>query len=256
MKKQRSYLRAMMVGMLLGMAFLTHGKVEAAGNGGVTAYPTRINIMVDGQPTEMEAYGIDGSTFVRLVDVGKAVDFNVYWDAEAQSVCLESTNAYTGQAPTGWSRNRTVSPERQEIVDRTNAARKREGLNRLDIDEMLMEAAQVRATEMAAATLYAHVRPDGSAFHTVTDCPYVGENIHRISQPYLKYYGLELAETAVEDWLDSDLHRENLLRPDTVSIGVGIAKGVNDNGETAWYCVQLFMVNGGEIHRVADPVLK
>ena len=79
-------------------------------------------------------------------------------------------------------------------------------------------------------------------------------DIHRISQPYLKYYGRELAETAVSGWLESPVHRENLLNEESAYVGVGIAKGKNDNGESAWYCVQLFMVNGGEITWVDDPI--
>ena len=256
MKRQRPYLRAMIIGMLLGMAFVSNGKAEAAGNSGVIAYPSLLRILVDGRETQMEAYGINGSAFVRLTDVAREVDFDVYWDDATQSVCVETKNDCGGEGTESWPGKKTIEPKRQEIVDLTNAARKKAGLNTLEMDEMLMQAAQARADEMAAATMYAHIRPDGSRFSTVTDCPYVGENIHRISQPYLTYYGLELAQTAVDDWIESPLHRENLLRGDMAAIGVGVAKGVNDQGETAWYCVQLFMVNGGEIHWVDDPILE
>ena len=259
MKKQRPYLRAMMIGMLLGFFLVANGRASAAGNGCVSAYPAQVNILVDDCAAEMEAYGINGSTFVRLVDVGKAVDFNVYWDGSVQSVRVESENPYTGEAPKvaafAMARTVPIDPDRQDIIDRTNTARRKAGVAELEIHDLLMQAAQNRATELAEATLYAHVRPDGSKFSTVTDCPYVGENIHRISQPYLKYYGRELAETAVSGWLDSPVHRENLLNADSAYVGVGIAKGKNDNGESAWYCVQLFMVNGGEIHWVDDPMI-
>lgn len=258
MKKQRPYLRAMMIGMLLGFFLLADGTASAAGNGCVSAYPAQVKILVDDCPAAVEAYGINGSTFVRLVDVGKAVDFNVYWDGSVQSVRVESECPYTGQATQpaafGIARNMTIDPDRQDIIDRTNAARRKAGRQELEVHELLMQAAQNRATELAEATLYAHIRPDGSKFSTVTDCPYVGENIHRISQPYLKYYGRELAETAVSGWLESPVHRENLLNEESAYVGVGIAKGKNDNGESAWYCVQLFMVNGGEITWVDDPI--
>ena len=256
MKKQRPYLRAMAIGMLLGMMFLSHGgKAVAAGVESVLAYPVKIGILIDDRQTEVDAYSIEGSAYVRLADIGREVDFNVYWDNETRNICVNSDCPYTGEAPAVWSRQRVIEPERQEIVDRTNAAREKVGLAPLEMNDLLMEAAQVRAEEMAAATLYDHVRPDGRKFNTVTDCPYVGENIHRISQPYLKYYKRELAETAVDEWLESCLHRENLLRADTTCIGVGVAKGKNSNGETAWYCVQLFMVDGGEISWVDAPVL-
>ena len=34
---------------------------------------------------------------------------------------------------------------------------------------------------MATHTVYSHTRPDGRKFNTVTDCPYMAENIHRIA---------------------------------------------------------------------------
>ena len=60
---------------------------------------------------------------------------------------------------------------KQDIVDRTNALRKGNGVAALRVNDKLMQAAQVRAEEMAASGVYSHTRPDGRKNTTVTDCP-------------------------------------------------------------------------------------
>ena len=77
-----------------------------------------------------------------------------------------------------------------------------------------------------------------------------------ITTYYLDYYDLELAEAAVNDWVASTAHLENILNPDVDSIGVGIAMGKNDKGDKTWYCVQLFLVEGCEVNWVDDPITK
>lgn len=254
MKSQRSNFLVLIVGMLLGMVFMAGSQVETnAAGGALQALPATIDIRIDGARENIEAYGINGTTFVRLVDVGKAVDFNVYWDSQAQAVQVESCSSYTGKAP-AVKKDETQEAIRKEIIALTNEIRKKHGMEPLTTDKKLMEAAQVRATEMAATGVYDHVRPDGSKFHTVTDCAYMGENIHRISTYYLAYYGLDLAEAAVADWSESSGHMENMLNPEVSSIGVGISKGKNGKGEEAWYCVQLFLGTGCVINWVDEPM--
>ena len=53
-------------------------------------------IYVDGRRVAMEAYAIGGSNYVKLRDVGKALNFNVYWDGSVQ---VQSNAPYTGEAP-------------------------------------------------------------------------------------------------------------------------------------------------------------
>ena len=54
-------------------------------------------IYVDGQQVQMETYAINGSNYVKLRDVGQAVDFEVYWDGSAARII--SDKPYTGQPP-------------------------------------------------------------------------------------------------------------------------------------------------------------
>ena len=43
-------------------------------------------IFVDGQEVQIEAYVIHDNNFMQLRDIGKAIGFNVYWNAEDGSV--------------------------------------------------------------------------------------------------------------------------------------------------------------------------
>ena len=214
----------------------------------------------------MEAYTINGNNYVKLRDIGKAVRFEVYWDGDEKCVQIESDKPYTGEAPVKVKTSEPASqPEvttpaddvdamKQDIVDRTNALRREKGVAALRVNDKLMRAAQVRADEMAAHTVYSHTRPNGEKFNTVTDCPYMAENIHRIADWVLS--DQTLTERAVADWSTSTAHRKNMVNPKLSAIGVGLARGVNDNGDPCWYCVQLFLYDGYAITRVDPPANK
>ena len=223
-------------------------------------------VLVDGQEVRLTAYNINVSNYVRLRDIGKAVGFEVYWDSENGCVQVESGKPYTGEAPAKAEPDKPLSrPEdtsttidvnalKQDIIDRTNALRKENGVAALRINDRLMQEAQVRADEMASSSVYSHTRPDGRRNTSVTDCPYVGENIHRIADCALQ--GKSVSEAAVWSWNLSGGHRDNLLEKNYAETGVGLSRGVNDSGEACWYCVQLFLWNGYSISWVDTPAAK
>jgi len=244
----------LLAGLLVGLALGADTGVGAAG-GKEEAVPAAFSVYVDGRRADITAYAINGSTFVRLVDVGKEVDFNVYWDGAANAVQVESGAPYLGKASVVKEQDKTdeVQQVRNEIVKLTNEARRNKGLKELEVNNKLMEAAQVRATELAATTTYSHDRPDGSRYTTVTDSPYVGENLYRVSNRYMKQEGKTLPRIAMDAWLTSSGHLANILNDELGGIGVGIAKGLNTSGEEAWYCVQMFLVDGCVITWVDSP---
>ena len=219
-------------------------------------------ILVDGQEVRLTAYNINGNNYVMLRDVGRAVGFNVYWDSDAKCVQVESKKPYTGEAPVTSAEAKPVeqpaqtdvAAAKQDIVDRTNALRKENGVAVLRVNDRLMQAAQVRANEMATHTVYSHTRPDGRKFNTATDCPYMAENIHRIADWTMS--NQTLAERAVADWYASTVHHKNMVNPMLSEMGVGVARGVNDTGDPCWYCVQLFLYDGYSITRVDTPANK
>ena len=189
----------------------------------------------------------------KLRDIGKAVGFEVYWDGDAKCVQVESKKPYTGEAP---AEADPVTPEqtehvsidaaaaKQDIIDRTNALRKENGVAALRVNEKLMQAAQVRADEMAASGVYSHTRPDGRKYTTITDCPYIGENICQMPLIYLAQQKTTLPERVVLLWSNSSGHRKNMTNARYGEIGIGLAKGTDENGLECWYCVQLFLWNG------------
>lgn len=253
----------LLIGLALGFAL---GSPAAQAIEGILAQRCTSPILLNGAPVEIEAYNINGHNYFKLRDIGKAVGFNVYWNAEDGTVQIETNRPYTGEAPAKVETDKPVSqPEvtasaadvdamKQDIVDRTNALRKENGIAPLTTSDKLMQAAQVRADEMAAHTVYSHTRPNGEKFNTVTDCPYMAENIHRIADWTLSEQ--TLAEQAVADWNASTTHHKNMLNPKLSEIGIGLARGVNDNGNPCWYCVQLFLYDGYSISWVDTPTNK
>ena len=245
---------------------LLAGITTTAYAAGIMAERSHHRVVVDGKEAQMEAYVINGSNYVKLRDIGKAVGFEVYWDSENGCVQVESGKPYTGEAPAKVEPDKPLSrPEdtsttidvnalKQDIIDRTNALRKENGVAVLRVNDKLMQAAQVRADEMAAHTVYSHTRPNGGKFNTVTDCPYMAENIHRIADWVLS--DQTLAERAVADWSASTTHNKNMVNPKLSEIGVGLARGINDTGDPCWYCVQLFLYDGCSVTRVDTPTNK
>ena len=221
-------------------------------------------ILVDGQEVRLTAYNINGNNYVMLRDIGRAVGFNVYWNSDAKCVQVESGKPYTGEAPVTSAEAKPVeqpaqtdvAAAKQDIVDRTNALRKENGVAALCVNDRLMQAAQVRADEMAASGIYSHTRPDGRKSNTVTDSRYTGENIHSISELYLEQQHKTLSEAVVNLWSNSKAHTDNMTSSRYGEIGVGLARGVNQSGLDCWYCVQVFLLDGCEVTWVDTPASK
>ena len=262
MKKQ---IFTMLTGLLIG-AVLTGGSAAVAA--GIMAERSHHRVVVDGKEVQMEAYVINGNNYVMLRDVGKTVGFEVYWDGDTKCVQIESDKPYTGEAPVKAGTSEPASqPEvttpadevavaKQDIVDRTNALRRAKGVAALRVNDKLMQAAQVRADEIAASGVYSHTRPDGRKSNTVTDSKYTGENLHNISELYLEQQHKTLSEAVVELWSNSKAHADNMTSARYGEIGVGLACGIDKDGFDCWYCVQVFLLDGCEVTWVDTPVMK
>lgn len=247
--------------ILIGAVIFGKASAYAAG---IMAERSTHRVIVDGQETQMEAYVIGGSNYVMLRDVGKTVGFNVYWDSDAKCVQIESDKPYTGEAPVELltappaeqPAQTDAAAAKQDIVDRTNALRRGKGVAALRVSDKLMQAAQVRADEMAASGIYSHTRPDGRKSNTVTDSKYTGENIHRVSELYLEQQHKMLSEAVTELWSNSKGHADNMTSSRYGEIGVGLARGIDQNGLDCWYCVQVFLLDGCSVTWVDAPASK
>lgn len=111
-----------------------------------------------------------------------------------------------------------------DVVDIVNQERAKLGRAPLTMDRDLMEAAMQRAAECVVS--FSHTRPNGTTCFTISSKA-MGENIAA---------GNVTAAATMEQWMNSDGHRENLLRSNWSSIGVGAFRA--QNGSTYW--VQLF----------------
>ncbi|MCL1890504.1 MAG: CAP domain-containing protein [Coriobacteriia bacterium] len=110
-----------------------------------------------------------------------------------------------------------------EVVSSVNVARAANGKAALTVDKDLTAAAMQRVAEIAV--FFNHTRPSGKSCFTVSDKVY-GENIAA---------GYSTSANVMTGWMNSDGHRENILRNTFVSIGVGCFV---HEGTTYW--VQLF----------------
>lgn len=89
---------------------------------GASAKVTDQKITVDGVQVNMTAYQIGGSNYVKLRDIGKQINFGVSYDADTESVCIdtdapytESTTPASGSAITKW--NKTMSEFNQAMIN-------------------------------------------------------------------------------------------------------------------------------------------
>ena len=84
------------IGILAGLAL--SGPVAKATTT-VTATFSNQPIYVDGQRVSMIAYSIGGNNYVRLRDIGKAVNFGVTYDAASNTVQIDSMQPYQEEIP-------------------------------------------------------------------------------------------------------------------------------------------------------------
>ena len=79
------------IGILAGLA-LSAPAAQAAAS--ITATLSDQPIYVDGQRVSMTAYSIGGNNYVKLRDIGQAVNFGVTYDTASNTVQINSTQPY------------------------------------------------------------------------------------------------------------------------------------------------------------------
>jgi uncharacterized protein YkwD len=121
-----------------------------------------------------------------------------------------------------------------EMVERTNAARRAAGMPSLARSVNLMQAAQLQADQMVKAGRMDHELP-GQPYPTLKsrlaavqyDVRAAGENIAE---------GQRNAAEALATWMNSPGHRANILSADYTELGTGVAAARNGR----LYFVQVF----------------
>ena len=91
MKSRKREAIFMGIGVLAGLV-LSGSAAQAADY--LTARPTTQAFYLDGEKISLTAYLIGGSSYVRLRDIGRAVDFGVTYDAATNSVYIDPDAHY------------------------------------------------------------------------------------------------------------------------------------------------------------------
>lgn len=108
-----------------------------------------------------------------------------------------------------------------EAFNQVNEERAEYGLDALKWDQNLETVSSVRAKECSVS--FSHTRPNGSKWCTVNSKIQGGENLA---------FGFDTAEDAVEAWMNSPTHRDNILYDEFEKVAISIYE--DDNGTCYW----------------------
>ncbi len=108
-----------------------------------------------------------------------------------------------------------------EVIRLTNVERSNNGLAPLASNDVLSQAAIAKGNDMLAKGYWAHFAPDGTSPWTFFlnfgyKYRYAGENLAR---------DFADAGSAVNAWMNSPTHRENILNANYQEIGIGVVEG-------------------------------
>ena len=112
-----------------------------------------------------------------------------------------------------------ISPD--EVIRLTNEKRATAGLVPLKLNSTLSQAAQAKGVDMLNKDYWAHAAPNGAQpwkffIDFGYQYRYAGENLAR---------DFSNASSAVDAWMASPSHKENLLSPKYKEIGIGVVEG-------------------------------
>lgn len=121
------------------------------------------------------------------------------------------------------------------LVDETNSARKTESLGTLTVNQKLVEAAQMKADDMATRGYFSHVSPDGkNSWYWFKEVGYnyaaAGENLA---------VNFTDSKDVTNAWMHSPSHRSNIMGENYTEIGIATAHGTY-KGRDAIFVAQMF----------------
>ncbi len=147
-------------------------------------------------------------TLVPLRAVSEAAGAEVLWNGETETVTITTAPNETED----WG---------MRVLELTNDIRAEHNLTPLVWDDTLASLAKEHCEDMADRGYFSHNTPEGkSPFDRMKEAGiryvYAGENIAA---------GHYSPEEAVNSWMKSEGHRENILNPNYKSLGVSFARG-------------------------------
>lgn len=134
--------------------------------------------------------------------------------------------------PTPCQEKLELSKDERELIDLTNAERRKEGLPVLKPNSTLMKVAREHAANMAKQEKMAHNLDGKTPFQRIKAAGYMymyaGENVAE---------GNVAVARIVEGWMESGPHRKNILSPNFTEIGM--ARAFSEKSKS-WYYAQVF----------------
>jgi len=125
-----------------------------------------------------------------------------------------------------------------EIHDEVNERRQQQGMDNLSFNDDLREVARYHSRDMTYRDYVSHTGPDGESVSDryqqfALDCT-GGENIH--FNPEYGSSESEVAKSVVSAWMESQGHRENILRSEYNTEGIGVHTEDGDLAVTQNFC--------------------
>ncbi|MBI4009235.1 CAP domain-containing protein [Candidatus Roizmanbacteria bacterium] len=122
-----------------------------------------------------------------------------------------------------------------KLYQLTNGVRLQNNLTTLEYNEKLTQAAQKKAADMLAKNYWSHYGPNGETpwdFLLTSGYQYefAGENLAK---------NFLFSQGVIDAWMNSQTHKENILRKDYSQVGFAVVNGIL-NGEETTLVVQMF----------------
>lgn len=122
-----------------------------------------------------------------------------------------------------------------KLYELTNKQRLKNNLSAFSYSDELALAAYAKAQDMFGKNYWAHFSPDGNSpwafiLSSGYRYEYAGENLAK---------NFLFSDNVVDAWMDSQTHRENILRSEFTDVGFAVVNGVL-NGEETTLVVQMF----------------
>ncbi|MFC5714042.1 CAP domain-containing protein [Thalassorhabdus alkalitolerans] len=175
-----------------------------------------------------QQYGVD---YNELLEANPSIE-NANMIYANQVIQLPGQSGQAAQ-PTVQQQAQSESEFEQEVIRLTNEERTQRGLAPLESYSELSDVARLKSADMRDAGYFSHNSPNyGSPFDMMSsqgiDYRGAGENIAA---------GQRTPQQVVDGWMNSQGHRENILRADFTHIGVGHVEG----GSYGHYWTQMFV---------------
>ena len=168
------------------------------------------------------------------------------------ALCVSSAGvAAAGGASTTTATERLGELD-QQVLAEVNRTRQAHGLRRLVVSGGLQKAAGAHSRQMLERGFFAHNAPGGLPFAKRVRIYYRSDGFTTWSagENLLYSTGEITAEAAVEAWLNSPEHRENMLSPAWREVGVASLRarvaGGTFGGKSAWVITMDFGTRSGK----------